>query len=452
MVGEEPALRIEAPFDLRVLAFTAGVAAAVVLVSGLAPALRATRVELASALNAGTSRNSALRLAPHRAILVVQVAAALTLLFGAGLLARTLANLRHVDPGFGAENLLLMTLEMASRSDEPTVVASLVEKTLNRVQEVPGVQSVSVGANVLFGKGGWNKSVWPQGFPVNRSAGARFNTVGPAYFETAGVPVRFGREFEFRDRLAAPRVAVVNEAFVRSYWPNEKNPIGLRFGDSGAASVGKYEVVGVVRDTKVGSLREDARPVVYDCILQSGYAPYGLTLHVRTRGNPALLVPRLRGELRTLDDALLVHSVRTLEAAVTETLRQERMMAGLSSFFGLLALVLTAVGVYGIVSYTVERRTHEIGIRIALGARQQTVAWAVTCDALRAVFIGVVLGLPAALASTRVLESLLFGLAPGDSGTLLGAAALTLGVGALAAWLPARRATRLEPMIALRRQ
>ena len=283
-------------------------------------------------------------------------------------------------------------------------------------------------------------------------AAARFNTVSPAYFETAGVSLVLGREFDRHDCSGAPRVAVVDEAFVRAYWPDVTNPIGLRFGDSGPVSTGKYEVVGVVRDTKIGSLREHAMPTVYDSLLQSEHAPAAVTLHVRTRANPALLGRRLVAELRALDDALPVHSVRTLEAAVDETLRQERMMAALSAFFGLLALILTGMGVYGIVSYTVERRTHEIGVRIALGASLPTVIWAVTWQTLAPVVIGVAIGVPAALASTRVLRTLLFGLELGDLSTLLVAIAVTLAAAALAAYLPARRAAALEPMAALRRE
>jgi ABC-type lipoprotein release transport system permease subunit len=211
-------------------------------------------------------------------------------------------------------------------------------------------------------------------------------------------------------------------------------------------------LVGVVRDTKIGSLREKASPTVYDSVLQSGYAPYGVTLHVRTRGSPAFLIPRVRAELRAVDERPPVHSVRTLQAAVTETLRRERMMAWLSSFFSLLALVLTGVGVYGIVSYTVERRTHEIGVRIALGARPLAVVGSVTREALIAVLLGIAIGVPAALAASRMVKALLFGLEPDDPVTVLVATAVTLGAAALAAGVAARRAAGLQPMVALRHE
>ena len=259
-----------------------------------------------------------------------------------------------------------------------------------------------------------------------------------------------GREFGEQDRENSPQVALVNQAFARRYFGDE-NPIGKRFGDRGPESAGLYSVVGVVGDAKYGTVREKMRPMVFHPLRQE--TPMAsLVLHVRTAGEPAALEPSIRREILALDPEALVEDARTMAQIVHNQLRQDRMFTTVAAFFAALALLLGAIGIYGVLAYRVAHRTAEIGVRMALGAQRGDVVWLIMRETLALVAAGAALGVPAALAAARLIKSLLFGLDPADPVTIAGATIALFAAGAVAGLLPARRAASVEPMLALRRE
>jgi predicted permease len=447
LIGEAVPPGAAYELDARLLLFTAAVALATGLLVGVVPALRETRVELVRALGRDARVT---RVRGSHALIVGQVAMCVVLLAAGTLLARTLTNLRAIDRGFSAEHLLLVNVGAGERERSGPAVAAFYQELMARAEAIPGVSSASLGANALFGSGGWKKNVWVQGRPSEEVQVAAFNVVAPGFFGTTGLPLLEGRDFSINDRLETARVAIVNEAFVRRYCPRAV-PIGCRFRDGRLDAGGRFEVVGVVKDARHDSLREPPEPTIYEALLQEE-RPSPVTLHVRARGNPALVAPRLRDELRRFDATLPVHSVRTIAQQIDASLRQDRMMATLSGWFALLALFLTCIGLFGTVAYGIERRMREIGIRLALGATRAHVLRVVLGRTLALVVLGAMVGVAAALASTRVLGSFLFGLSPTDPVTVAGSVVGLLAVGALACYLPARRATSLEPVVVLRRE
>jgi predicted permease len=372
------------------------------------------------------------------------------LLVAGTLLARTLANLRTLDRGFAADSVLLINVGAGDDPRTGTRVAAFYRELISRTEAIPGVVSASLGANALFGSGGWHKDVWVDGRPAEDRQSAAFNAVAPGFFATAGMPLLAGRDFSVHDRMDTARVAIVNEAFARAYCP-QGAPIGCRFRDSRPDPGGKYEVVGMVKDARHGSLRTSPEPTIYEALTQED-RPSAVTLHVRAFGNPALVGSRLREELRRIDATLPVHGIRTIGQQIDRSLRQDRMMATLSGFFALLALILTCIGLFGTVAYGVERRMREIGIRLALGARRAHVLRVVLGDTLMLIGLGAGTGVVLALASTRVLESLLFGISARDHSTVAAVVLVLLATGFLACYLPARRAAVLDPMVVLRRE
>lgn len=452
LIGESAPTTLDFRVDYRVLAFTAGVSVLSGLLFGLAPALRATRLDLVSTLKRERRPAGAgFRLGLAKALLIGQVAASLLLLIGAGLFVRTLRNLRALDPGFSPESVLLVSVDAAQSGRHGAALSGLYGELIRRVEALPGVRSASLAGNDAFG-GGWSKTVWIQGrqYAPGENQNCPFNVVGPKFFATVGVPVLMGREFGLHDHLNSPKVAIVNETFARKYWPGE-NPLGRRFGDQGPASGGKYEVIGVVKDTRYGSLRGQIPPMVYHALLQQDEQDW-FTLHTRTAGSPARMVSRIRQEIQAIDRNLPVYDVRTLTDQVSRSLRRERMFATLSSFFGLLALVLTCVGLYGVIAYAVARRTNEIGVRMALGAERSDVLWMVLRETLLLVLSGAAIGVPAALAATGAIKKMLFGLTATDPATIAVATAVLIAVGVFAGYLPARRAASLDPTAALRHE
>jgi predicted permease len=274
------------------------------------------------------------------------------------------------------------------------------------------------------------------------------NLVSPGFFATAGIPILTGREFGEQDGENAPLVALVNQTFARRFFGNE-NPIGKRFGDRGQASAGRYEIVGVVGDAKYGSVREQTRPMVFHPLWQEP-ARASYVVHVRTVSEPTALAPSLRREILAIDGEALIGEVRTLPQVIRTQLRQDRMFATLAGFFALLALALGAIGIYGIVAYRVAHRTAEIGVRMALGAQKGDVLWLIMRETLVLLAAGAAIGVPAALAAARLIKSLLFALDPSDPLTIACATVVLFAAGALAGFLPARRASSVEPALALR--
>ena len=426
--------------DYRLLGFGLALAVATGLLFGLMPAIRATR--------AGMHRQrDSLSLPLAKGLLAIQIGLSMVLLVGAGLAARSLRNLGAADLGLARENLLLMNVRPAAKT--PPARQQFWRDLTGRVSGLPGVRSVALAGDAVFGNGGWNQTVWigRPGQPA-QDAHVAENLVSPGFFATAGIPILLGREFGERDRENAPLVALVNRTFAHQFFGNE-NPIGKRFGDRGQASSGRYEIVGVVGDAKYGSIREQTRPMVFHPLWQEPPRD-SFAVHVRTVSEPTALEPLLRREILAIDGDALISDVRTLPQVIRSQLRQDRMFATLASFFALLALALAAIGIYGIVAYRLARRTAEIGVRMALGAQRGDVLWLIMRETLVLLAAGAAIGVPAALAAARLVKSLLFGLDPWDLPTIACATVVLFAAGALAGFLPARRAAFVEPTQALR--
>jgi len=429
--------------DWRVLSFTGAVSLVTGLFFGLAPARQALRATL------GGTLQSPLRHSQGRAtrrvgktLVVAQVAISLTLLVAAGLFVRTLTNLLSIETGFERRDLLLVGVH-----DEPALPADRLALVHQQLNAVPGVRSASFATDELMTEGSWT-SVFSRPGDVQRPRApqVRAIAVSPEYFPTVGIPLIAGRDFTAGDQPAAPRIAVVNETLARKYF-GEASPIGSR------ATLGRefdpskaFEIVGVVRDARYDDLRSPAQPMVYLPIFQHGEAFE--SVEVRAAANPAAVAAAVRRVLE--QHRVVVLDVRTMDEQVARTLSEERMFVRLCGTFALLALLLACVGLYGMLAFTVAQRTPEIAVRMALGASQARVLRQVLGEAGLLVGLGLTLGVATTLAAVRGLSGLLFGLTPTDPVTMA-AAVGTLGLIALfAAYLPARRAARVEPMAALR--
>jgi predicted permease len=444
------ALGLELKLDLRVLGFTFAVSLATGLLFGLAPALRATRVDLTSALKDNArSLTGGSRSLLTKSLIVVQVAMSLVLLVGAGLFVRTLRNLQNVDLGFNRENLLLFNVEPGLNGYDRPQMAQLYRRMTERLEGVPGVRSATVSLIPLLSGQAQTRGIVVQGHTPQPGAEdeAKVNTVGASFFETMEMPILLGRGLSTRDEETAPKVAVINKLMAHKYFGDE-NPLGRRFGFGGPETAGQIEIVGVTRDAKYTDMRSETQPTIYLPYLQS--IPRHATFIVRTSGNASAVTASVREAVREVDSNLPLFGVTTQSEQADESLAQERMFATLSSFFGVVALLLACIGLYGVMSYGVARRTNEIGIRMALGASAPRVTLMVMRETMIVVVTGVVLGLGAAVATTRLIAAMLFGLAPTDPVTISFAILVMIGVAALAGYLPARRASKVDPMVALR--
>jgi predicted permease len=352
-------------------------------------------------------------------------------LIGAGLFVRSLHNLHGVVAGFDPGRLLQFDINPTLAKIEPAKVAPLFEQMIERIESIPGVQSASVssgGENFL----GFKDKI------SGRSFRASYAQVRENFFETMGIPLIAGRGFSAADNQAARQVVIVNEAFVHQYFP-DASPLG---------QTANGEIIGVVRDSKLGRLREGVAPAIYYSYRQGGYGR--MTFRIRTKVNPDSVIPAVRQAVQQVDSHLPLSNVRTLAEQVDQTLAKEKMFAGLSTLFGVLALVLTCVGFYGILAYGVARRTNEIGIRMALGAKRFDVLRLVMSEGLFLVLIGSAVGVCGALASTGYIASILFNLEPNDGLTITLAVLLMVGIAVAAAFLPARKASRIDPLVAVR--
>jgi predicted permease len=445
LLGINPSASLQFHLHWQLLAFTAAVSLVTGIACGLVPALRATRLSLGTTIKGEAPGVGRLALGPTRTFLVVQVAASVLMLVGATLLNRTLRNLEGIDAGFNRDHLLLMTIDPRESSFQGNRVAELFDELTERVRTVPGVRSVALGEWALFTEGA--QAVWVQG-SAEDGGGTAFNVVGPDFFATAGIPLLLGREFSPRDRAGAPLVAMVNEAFVRKFFPGQ-NPLGRRFGDEGPNSAGMYEIVGVVKDSRSQSLRLAPRPADFHCFWQSApLEPF--VLNVRVMGDTRAIAASLAQAIRGIDPGLAVYDIRTMTEQMNGTFRQERTFAVLSALFGGLALGLCCVGLYGVAAYAVTRRTKEVGVRMALGSTRTQIVWLFLRQVLLLVLIGVGVGLPIALACGKYVKSILYELTPADPASLVIPLLLLAGVALIAGYLPARRATKVDPMVALR--
>jgi len=433
--------------DYRLLGFGLALSLATGVLFGLAPAVRATRAGISASIS-GAGRPAGTSIMPlAKGLLAIQIALSMVLLVGAGLFARSLRNLGTADLGFARENLLLMSVRPAAKSPQSRL--QFWTEVTRRVSALPGVRSMALAGDAVFGNGGWNQTVWlPRVGQPPQEAQVPFNLVSPGFFATAGIPVLKGREFGEQDRENAPLVALVNQTFARRFFGGE-DPIGKRFDDRGAASTGRYEIAGVVGDAKYGSVRERTRPMVFHPMWQEA-ARGSCMLHVRTASESKAIAVAIRREVQAVDNEALIGDIRTLPQVIRAQLRQDRMFAVLAGFFAALALALGAIGIYGMVAYRVAHRTAEIGVRMALGAQHGDVLWLIMRETLLLLAAGAAIGLPAAMAGARLVKSLLYSLDPMDPLSLVSAAAVLFVAGALAGYLPARRAASIEPTLALR--
>jgi predicted permease len=443
--------------DLHVLAFTALISVITGVLFGLAPAYRAACVDLTSALRDASAfsslRRGRLRLGFGEALVVSQVAMSLLLLVGAGLFVRTLENLEEVNLGFNRRNVLLFALDATQGGYKNERLLGFYQELQQRLEGLPGVRSASSSSNTLIGGGvsidGLSIEGRPAPRPDDASTAAWFNSVGPRFFETMQIPLILGRTIGPQDTSTAPKVAVINEILARKFFAG-LNPLGRRFGMGDSKSSSEIEIVGVVANAKYGDVRREVPPTVYVPYAQHLASLREMHFAVRTLRDPSQMVPAIRRVVRDLDRNLPLFDMKTQVEQIDQTIFQERLFAKLSSFFGLLALTLTSVGLYGIMAYAVVRRTNEIGLRVALGASRRAILAMVMRDALALVALGIVVGATVTLAAGRLVSGLLFGLTPGDPLTIAGASLSMILIAALAAYLPARWASQVDPIVALR--
>jgi putative ABC transport system permease protein len=436
--------------DTQILGFTTVVALITGMLATLVPAMRMTALRPGCALKSGAGEQSVGRGRLASYLMVGQVSLSLVLLMTAGLFVRTLENLRNLDQGFQSSGVLLVNLDARHTGYRDTRLVGLYGELLERLSALPGVTSASLSANTPLSGGIWTESILMEG-QVPRSGGglrAHFNTVAPRYFATMRTPLLLGRDFARSDDADAPLVAVVNEAFVRLYLRG-RNPLGVRVSVQDSPDAQNMEVVGVVGDMVSFDFREAAPPFVYVPYFQHAKSAGFATIELRVRGPLAGVADAVR---RSIHDRLSDTAVTILPFVeqIERALEPERMVAALASLFGAISLGLAAVGLYGLVAYTVSRQTHEIGVRMALGANHVGVLWMVLRAALALVGVGLLVGLPISFAASTLVSKMLFGLKPTDLTNAILVSGLLLIVAALAAYLPARRAAKLDPMMALR--
>jgi predicted permease len=440
----------DAGLDTRVLVFAITVAALSGVLFGLAPALQASKPDLVPTLKGEitmvTARRS-VRFNLRKALVVVQVALSLFALVTAGLFVRSLQKAQAVNPGFITENVLLMAFDLGREGYSETQGRNFHRQLVERVSSLPGVQSITIARDRPFG-GGFQRSVFIEGQeppPGGRGVLVQTNNIGLRFFDTMGIPILKGRDFNEQDSATAPKTLIINEAMAERFWPGV-DPVGKRlklFGDQDYR-----EVVAVVRDTKYNSLTERRRPFMYIPLLQEYAGQFNL--HARTFSDPKTLVAAVREAVQSIDSRLAALNIETLSERIDNSLGGQRTQAATLGTFGVLALVLAAVGLYGVMAYSVAQRTREIGIRMALGAQRKHVLGLVLKQGAMLVSAGVAVGLAAAFAATRLLASLLFGVSPVDPVAFAATSGLLLVVALLASYIPARRATRVDPLIALR--
>lgn len=446
-------LEIDLGIDWRVLGFTFAVALLTGVLFGLAPALAASRPDLVASLKdeAGAvgARRGRGRL--RGTFVIVQVALSLLLLICSGLFLRSLSNASSIDPGFDADNLLVMAMDLQLQGYNETTGRSFSNQLLDRVRALPGVESASITDALPLGLDSARRGISIEGYTAQPGESTEVNSayVTPGYFETLRIPVMQGRAFDGQDRVGAPGAVMINEAFARRYWPGQ-DALGKRIqrGSGNNNNSPFLEVVGVVKDGKYATLGEEATPFFYLNLAQDYLsAP---TLIVRTSGNPLTQLASVRNEIAGLDKSLPLFDVKTMRQHLGLALLPARLAGSVLGVFGLVALILAASGIYGVMAYSVAQRTREIGIRMALGARAVDVLKLVVRQGMTLVVIGVVIGLTGAVALTRMMTSLLYGVGATDPVTFIGVSALLASVALLACYLPARRATKVDPLVALR--
>ncbi|HEX7018368.1 MAG TPA: FtsX-like permease family protein, partial [Gemmatimonadaceae bacterium] len=443
---------VDLALDWRIFGFTAGLAIVACLLFGLTPAIRAT------ATNPGTTMKTAgrgttdahERFTVRRALVVVQVALSLVLVVGALLFARSLRNLATLDPGFREDGLLIVNLDLRRANIPAETLPALYERIVERLAQLPGVDAAAQAGIVPVTGSMWNNRIVIGG--AVQQMLVNFNSVGPDYFRTMGTPLVAGRAFDRRDDIHSPKTAIVNALFVKTFF-GSANAVGRSFRietGPGEPPV-DYQIVGVVEDSKYADLREPIPPTAYLAATQD--AEPGPFLQAVLHSSVALpsVSAAVTQTVRDINPAILLQ-FSTMEQAIRDSLVSERMMATLSGFFGVLAALIATIGLYGVMSYMVARRKMEIGIRMALGADAGAVVRLIVREAGLLLAIGLVVGIALSIAAGRTAASLLYELKPWDVGSLAIGIAGLASVALLASWLPARRAARVAPTIALREE
>jgi predicted permease len=458
-------LNISTAPDLRILLFTLAVTGVTGVVFGLAPALQATRPDVGKTLKdqAGAvvgGGHGRLR----NALVVTQVALSLLLLIGAGLFLRSLKNLSNLGPGFPAERLVGFNIDPSLNGYTPQRLNTFYQQLTDNLGAIPGVKSVAVASMRIMENDEWDSGLTAEGYSPTKPDDhpqAYMNEIGPGYFATLGVPILAGRDFRLTDNRVikranatddfdtTPTTVIINEKFAQKFFAG-RNPLGMHLGygtDPGTHT--DMEIIGVVKDIKYTNLRDEIPIQAYVPYMNDPYLS-GMTIYVRTAGEPNQLISSVRAKMRDLDANLPIYAMRTMDEQISNSLSTERMIASLSTVFGFVATVLAIIGLYGVMSYSVAQRTREIGIRMALGAEQGKVIGMVMREVLTLIAIGVGVGVPAALVLTRVVKSQLYGLEAHDPWTLGLATGLLAMVACAAGYVPALRASRVDPMKALR--
>ena len=451
LFGPSGDLRYDFPLDLTVLGFSLAVALMAAVLSGLLPALRAGRADAVGGLKSRGALGVP-RLRMGRVLVAAQICLSLLLLTGAGLYVRTLINLTQVRAGFRVERLLLVQLTTRSGGYASADPARFYEQVQSSVAALPGVQSATLLGFPLLASSHWSGFFQITGQPVDLHAETYRLTVGDTFFSTMGIPIQKGRGFEASDTADAPKVVVVNESFVRNYLPDEKDPVGRTFEMLGI----NWRIVGVSSDARYNNIKKAAQPTTYLPFRQMFFSKSisknldSACIAARTSLPPLALSTAVRKAVAQIDPGAAITQITTQEAVRDQGISQERMLAILCSALAGLAVLLSCIGLYGLMAYNVARRTSEIAIRMALGATRGNVAGPILREALVLAAFGLAMGVPAALALTRFIKSQLYGVQPNDPLTLIVVGVLLIAVAVLAAWIPARRATRVNPMEALR--
>jgi predicted permease len=439
--------------DLRLLGFTLGLSVATGLLFGLLPAMKATRLNLESTLREqGSSVSGSIGQVRFRKGLVVsQVVLTTVLLVGAGLFTRSLSNLKRIDLGMRPDNLVAFSVAPELNGYSPQRTIALFDSLHQRLESQPGVEAVTESLIQAFTESNSSSNITVEGYNAQEDEDTNVgqNNIGPNYFSAMGIPLIKGREFNVSDTENSQKVAVINESFVRRFF-GDREPVGAKFAFGGGDKIKPdIQIIGVVKDSKHASVREQAKPFLYTPYSQ--YARLGeITFYVKTKQEVGQMTASLRNAVQGLDANLPIFNLKTLEQQIDESLFADRFMTMLSMCFAVLAALLAAIGLYGVMAYTVTRRTREIGIRMALGATRGTVSWLILREVVILAAIGLVVGLPAAYGLGRLAESMLFGIKASDPIVFVAAALLLTGATLLGGYLPARKAAGIDPLKALR--
>jgi putative ABC transport system permease protein len=449
----EGASGLTAQIDYRVLVFACVVSLLTGILFGLAPAIRATRADLQSVLkDQGTNVSGGkANVRVRKSLLVSQIALTAVLLAAAGLFAHSLLNLKTQDLGVRPDHVLEFSISPELNRYTPPQTIALADRIRKNIEPLPGVRSASESEIPMLANSNSSSNITVPGYNAqeDEDMNVDHNAVGPNFLATMGIPLLNGREFSEADSSTSPKVAIINEAMARRFFAG-RNPIGLSFGFGGGKDTKlDTEIVGVVKDSKNTDVKTEARPFVFLPYSQSKDAG-NATFYVRTNQDPVALTVTVRNLIQGFDGSLPVYGVKTLTAQVDEIMFTDRLVTIFSLCLGLLASLLAAVGLYGVMAYVVARRTREIGIRMALGATQKNVAWMILREIIGMLAVGLCVGLIAAYGIGKVVESLLFGVKAGDPVVFLIAAGLLVAVALLAGWLPSRKAANVDPMVALR--